>query len=71
MIGISIVIPVKNTPVPILKECIDSLLKQEFKDFEIICVDDNSDNEDTIKLLTQYKQNEVRFSVIFSKISFF
>ena len=69
MIGISIVIPVKNTPVPILKECIDSLLKQEFKDFEIICVDDNSDNEDTIKLLTQYKQNEVRFSVIFSKIS--
>ena len=41
MVAISIVIPVYNVE-KYLKECLDSILNQTFKDFEVICVNDGS-----------------------------
>ena len=37
----SIIIPVYNSE-KYLRECIDSILKQTFKDFQIIIIDDGS-----------------------------
>ena len=45
MDGISIIIPVYNTPQKILKRCIDSIEGQSYKDFEVILVDDGSSKE--------------------------
>ena len=42
MIQISVIMPVYNTPVPILKEAVDSILNQTFQDFEFIIIDDCS-----------------------------
>lgn len=42
MVKISVVMPVYNTPVPFLKEAVDSILNQTFKDFEFIIIDDGS-----------------------------
>ena len=42
---ISVVMPTYNTPVPILKEAVDSILSQTFRDFVFIIVDDGSTNE--------------------------
>ena len=45
---ISIIIPCYNAE-KYIAECLDSVLSQTFKDFEIICVDDESaDNSATI-----------------------
>lgn len=48
MATISIIVPVYNAATT-LRECVDSILSQEFKDFELILVDDGSkDNSPTI-----------------------
>lgn len=45
MVQISVVMPVFNTPVSILKEAVDSILQQSFRDFEFIIIDDGSEGE--------------------------
>ena len=42
---ISIIIPIYNTPENMLLECIESILKQNYQDFEVILVDDGSSEE--------------------------
>ena len=49
---ISIVIPVYNTE-KYLRECLDSLLRQTFQDFEIICVNDGS-TDGSVEILEEY-----------------
>lgn len=40
----SIIVPVYNTPEPLLKECLQSLMDQSFSAIEVILVDDGSTN---------------------------
>lgn len=42
MVKVSVLVPVYNTSANELKRCIDSLLQQEFQQYEIIIVDDGS-----------------------------
>ena len=39
---ISIIVPIYKIPEEFLRKCIESLVNQEFKDIEIILVDDES-----------------------------
>lgn len=55
--SISVVVPIHNTPVPVLRQALDCLVVQNFNDYEIICVDDSSDNIDTLNLLKQYEKD--------------
>ena len=55
---ISIIIPTYNDSI-YLKECIDSIIKQTIKNFEIIIVDDGS-NEETIKSYNTSKINYIK-----------
>lgn len=55
---ISVLIPVYNVNKDYLKECIDSVLKQTYTNFEICIVDDASNKEDTIECLKEYENNE-------------
>ena len=59
---ISIIIPVYNAE-STLKRCIDSILTQSFSDFELILVDDGS-NDTSPKLCDQYAQQDNRVIVI-------
>ena len=52
MISISIIIPVYNIE-KYLKECLDSLNNQTFKNFQVICVNDGS-NDNSLKILNEY-----------------
>lgn len=45
MVTISVVMPTYNTDVPILREAVDSILAQTFRDFEFLIIDDCSTNE--------------------------
>lgn len=49
----SVVIPVYNCA-PYLKECLNSILNQTYQDFEIVIVDDCS-NDGSLKILQDYK----------------
>ena len=58
----SIIIPVFNAG-KYLRECLDSVLNQSFKDFECICVNDGS-TDDSVQILNEYKQKDNRFRII-------
>ena len=61
-IPISVVMPTYNTPLNWLKEAVESVLNQTFKDFEFIIVDDCSTDEsvDYLKGLTDERVRIVR-----------
>lgn len=59
---ISIVVPVYNTEI-YLKECIESILNQTFRDFELILVDDGSP-DNSPKICEEYKRKDKRVIVI-------
>ena len=51
---ISFVIPVYNIEKNFLVDCLESILKQSYQNFEVCLADDNSTNEETIKTLKDY-----------------
>lgn len=58
---VSIIIPFKNTMV-FLPECIDSIIEQEYKNWEILAVDDHS-TDNSKNLLNAYAQKDSRIQV--------
>lgn len=61
MVKFSVIIPVYNSE-KYLKECLDSLVNQTFKDFEIICINDGS-TDNSKKLLEEYANKDDRINV--------
>ena len=55
---ISILIPFKNAE-PFFKECINSILAQSYSDFEIIAVDDNSE-DDSLYTIKSYSDKRIQ-----------
>ena len=62
MVEISVIIPVYNAE-KYLRECLDSVCSQTFKDLEIICVDDGS-TDSTSDILKEYRKNDSRIEII-------
>lgn len=54
---LSVIIPVYNVKREYLVECIESILKQSYSNFEIILIDDNSSNIETLNTLKEYENN--------------
>ena len=59
---VSIIVPVYNVE-EYLKECLDSIVNQSFKDIEIICVDDGS-TDGSLAILKDYEEQDDRIIVI-------
>ena len=59
---ISIILPVYNVE-KYLKQCLDSIINQTFKDFECICVNDGS-TDSSLKILQEYASKDNRFKII-------
>ena len=62
MAQISILIPVYNVR-NYLSECLDSVISQDFQDWEAICVNDGS-TDDSLDILKQYEKKDARFKII-------
>ncbi|GFI51560.1 putative glycosyltransferase EpsH [Lachnospiraceae bacterium] len=67
-IKISIIIPVYNTGV-YLEEALDSIYAQSFREYEVICVDDSSEDLLTRKILNNYQRKYKNMHVIRQKIN--
>ena len=59
---ISIIVPVYNAH-NTLKRCLDSILKQDFKDIQIIAINDGS-SDDSLDILKEYAFIDKRIEVI-------
>ena len=59
---ISVVLPVYNVE-KYLRQCLDSLANQTFKDFEVICVNDGS-MDCSLSILEEYAAKDKRFKII-------
>jgi GT2 family glycosyltransferase len=57
---ISVITPVFNTPAPWLRECVESVLSQTYKDWELILIDDHSTDADTLRSLTELAASDPR-----------
>lgn len=64
-IKISILVPVYNTPVIFLSECIKSVLNQTYRNWELIIVDDCSTSLETIEFLNNLEIMDDRIKVVF------
>lgn len=62
MVKISIIIPIYNVE-KYLRECLDSLINQTFKDIEIICINDGS-TDSSLSILEDYAQKDNRIILI-------
>ena len=65
MCEISVIIPVYNVE-KYLKECLDSVVNQTFKDIEIMCVNDGS-SDGSLTILKQYADRDNRIKIITQK----
>ena len=62
---ISFIVPVYNVSRALLKECIDSLLNQSYRNFEICLCDDHSSLAETIKTLKEYESTYDNVHVVY------
>ena len=58
---ISIIIPIFNSE-EFINECLNSLIKQTFKNFEVICINDGS-NDNSLKILKEYEKIDERIHI--------
>lgn len=61
MVEISVIIPVYNSE-EYLRECLDSILNQTFKNIEIICINDGS-TDHSLKFLKDYQKKDSRLKI--------
>ena len=59
---LTVIIPVYNAE-KYLKQCLDSILSQTFKNFEVICVNDRS-SDSSLKILNEYSSKDSRIKVV-------
>lgn len=67
MVKISIIVPVYNVE-KYLEKCLDSILIQEFKEYEIICIDDCS-TDSSSEILKKYQKKYSNIYVISNSIN--
>lgn len=58
--AVSIVMPMRDPNISYLKECVDSVLCQSFKDFEFIIIDDGSTDNSGCELIQSYNDSRIR-----------
>jgi len=63
---ISIIVPIYNTKEDYLRECLDSILRQTFTNWEAILVNDGS-TDDTGNVIDEYAKKDSRFVAIHKK----
>lgn len=64
---VSVIMSVYKEPLEWIRESIDSILNQTFRNFEFIIVNDNPQGEEQIELLRYYKTNDSRIVILYNE----
>ena len=59
MIKLSVIIPIYNCE-NYLSRCLDSILNQTFNDYEVICINDGS-NDGSLEILNKYSMIDTHY----------
>ena len=62
MAQITIILPVYNVE-KYLRQCLDSIVNQTFKDFECLCINDGS-TDNSLSVLENYAKQDDRIKII-------
>ena len=62
---ISIIIPIFNSE-EFINECLNSLIRQTFKNFEVICINDDS-NDNSLTILKEFEKKDERIHIFSQK----
>lgn len=63
--AISIIVPVYNAE-KYLRECLESIRRQSFEDFEVVCVNDGS-TDDSAEIIKEFMKQDERFVLVDQK----
>lgn len=66
---ISVIMSVYKEPLEWIKESIDSILNQTFKDFEFIIVNDNPEDDKLLAFLKEYEEKDARVRVLVNEFN--
>lgn len=66
---ISVIMSVYKEPLEWIKESIDSILNQIFKDFEFIIVDDNPEDDKLVAFLKEYEGKDERIRILVNEFN--
>jgi glycosyltransferase involved in cell wall biosynthesis len=61
-VQVSVIVPVYNSA-QYLSECLESVLSQSFKNFEVICINDGS-TDNSLEILKQFQNKDSRIKII-------
>lgn len=61
---VSVLMSVYNAPASFLRESIDSILQQSYRDFEFIIINDGCTKGDTVDTLNEYEKKDSRIQLI-------
>jgi glycosyltransferase involved in cell wall biosynthesis len=61
---VSVLMAVYNTNFKLVKRAIDSVLRQDFQDFELLIIDDGSNNDPHNQLLTYAREHEQKITYL-------
>ena len=64
---LSVIMSTYKEPLAYLKQSIESILNQIFRDFEFIITNDNPSNLEAIRLLKSYADNDKRIKLVFNE----
>lgn len=62
MIDLSVIVPIYNVE-NYLRECLDSLIHQSFKNIQIICINDGS-TDGSLSIILEYARRDLRIEVV-------
>ncbi|WP_082444501.1 glycosyltransferase family 2 protein [Sphingomonas sp. Leaf242] len=60
----SFVMPTYNTPLILLRACLDAMLEQTYPDFEICVADDHSPKPEVVEVLAEYARRDPRVKYV-------
>ena len=61
---VGVVIPIFNTEASLLKQCIESVITQTYKNLEICLINDGSTQEEVLEICKKYCRSDVRITLI-------
>lgn len=66
MSEVSVILPAYREPVPVFQQAVDSILRQSFKDFELLLVLDDPNNQELKSAIEAYRVSDCRVKVLYN-----